>query len=155
VLTQTIIGSSTSHKSTFPVRGRGRLFSFRAAGSSHMSHSAKREPPTNDRFAPVEGVILLQMLLPILWCHMIFVDQLWEQQCHLMVILLAAKQIVKMDEMRRLIESLTLEQRKEWSYNEKWSTAMANNLLLEKKILTLDELQSAHWGEEQEEVKTR
>jgi nitrile hydratase len=70
----------------------------------------------------------------------------WEQQCHSLLILLSAKKIFITDEFRRSIESLTPEQYNEWSYYEKWSAGMTN-LLLEKKILTPDELEKALWGE--------
>jgi len=75
------------------------------------------------------------------------VEQLlaWEQQCHSLFAVLASKQIVSTDELRRAIESLTPTQYKSWSYYEKWSVGMAI-LLMEHKLITHEELQTALFG---------
>lgn len=69
----------------------------------------------------------------------------WEQQCHSLFAVLASKQIVSTDELRRAIESLTPDQYITWTYYEKWSAAMAI-LLLEHGVITHEELQIALFG---------
>ena len=69
----------------------------------------------------------------------------WEQQCHSLFALLASKQILSTDGLRRSIEALTPDQYKTWSYYEKWTAAMVS-LLMESHIITHDELQSVLFG---------
>jgi nitrile hydratase len=71
----------------------------------------------------------------------------WEQQCHSLFVVLATKKIVGTDELRRAIEALTPNQYESWSYYEKWSAAMAS-LLLEKGVLTHNELQQGLFGDD-------
>lgn len=70
----------------------------------------------------------------------------WEQQSHSLFAVLASKNILATDELRRTIEALTPYQYQSWSYYEKWSAAMVS-LLLEKGVLTHMELQQALFGE--------
>ena len=69
----------------------------------------------------------------------------WEQQCHSLFALLASKQILSTDGLRRSIEALTPDQYKTWSYYEKWTAAMVS-LLIESRVITHDELQSVLFG---------
>jgi hypothetical protein len=119
-------------------RQERRLFS-----TSRRYHSTTSTNPTSDPLLPHDLGGNMSVYGPIPALETLLV---WEQQCHSLLILLSAKKIFKTDEFRRSIESLTPEQYNEWSYYEKWSAGMTN-LLLEKKILTPDELQRALWGE--------
>eukprot|EP00977_Amphora_coffeiformis_P003433 scaffold638_cov168-Amphora_coffeaeformis.AAC.15 len=69
----------------------------------------------------------------------------WEQQCHSLFVVLATKQLVTTDQLRRAIEGLTGTQYRTWSYYEKWSAAMAS-LLLESNVVTHEELSVALFG---------
>ena len=50
------------------------------------------------------------------------------------------KQVIRVDEVRRAIEGLPLEQYESLSYYEKWVTAL-ETLMIEKGILTREELE--------------
>jgi hypothetical protein len=76
----------------------------------------------------------------------------WEQQCHSLFALLASKNIITTDELRRAIEGLTPEQYTTWSYYEKWTAAMVS-LLLEHRVIAHDELQSALFGPSSNETE--
>jgi nitrile hydratase len=69
----------------------------------------------------------------------------WEQQCHCLFAVLASKKVIGTDELRRSIEALTPQQYASWTYYEKWSAGMAS-LLLEHKVITHSELQTALFG---------
>lgn len=71
--------------------------------------------------------------------------QAWEQQCHSLFVVLATKKFVTTDALRATIEALTPQQYGSWTYYEKWSAAMAS-LLLDKGIVTHDELSAAMFG---------
>jgi len=70
----------------------------------------------------------------------------WEQQCHAVFALLATRQYVSTDGLRRAIEDLTPHQYQTWSYYEKWAAGMAV-LLLENGVVTPDELAQALFGD--------
>lgn len=74
----------------------------------------------------------------------------WEQQCHSLFAVLAARNVIGTDELRRVIEALTPEQYEKWSYYEKWTAAMVT-LLLEHGVITNRDLQRALFGSIQSE----
>jgi hypothetical protein len=75
----------------------------------------------------------------------------WEKRVDAMQRLLAdpKRSIISVDELRRAIEGLGAEQYDRLNYYERWITAMAN-LLIEKSVLTVDEL-----GRKLDEVRAR
>src|SRR5437868_3987241 len=66
---------------------------------------------------------------------------LWEKRVHALLVLLAnpAREVLSVDELRRGIESLGSAEYARLSYYERW-IASITNVLLEKGILTADEL---------------
>lgn len=77
----------------------------------------------------------------------------WEQECHSTFAVLASKQILGTDELRRSIEALTPEQYDSWTYYEKWSAGMAT-LLLDRGIITHEELQRSLFGDVSADMAT-
>lgn len=75
----------------------------------------------------------------------------WEKRVDAMLQLLSApgRAIIRVDELRRAIESLGAEEYDRLAYYERWITAIAH-LLIEKGVLTTDEL-----VRKLEEVRTR
>jgi hypothetical protein len=75
----------------------------------------------------------------------------WEKRVDAIVQLLSAPQrgIICVDELRRAIEGLGTDEYERLNYYERWMTATAN-LLLEKGVLTTDEL-----GRKLDEVRAR
>jgi len=75
----------------------------------------------------------------------------WEKRVDAMLQLLSAPErgLIRVDELRRAIEGLGAEAYDRLSYYERWMTAITN-LLLEKGILTVDEL-----GRKLEDVRVR
>jgi hypothetical protein len=65
----------------------------------------------------------------------------WEKRVDAIVSLLSAREraIVRVDELRRAIEGLGAAEYDRLNYYERWMTA-ATNLLLEKGVITTDEL---------------
>lgn len=65
----------------------------------------------------------------------------WEKRVDAMVQLLSApeRRLISVDELRRAIEGLGSAEYERLSYYERWLAAMTN-LLLEKGVLTTDEL---------------
>ncbi|MBI3798146.1 MAG: nitrile hydratase subunit beta [Deltaproteobacteria bacterium] len=66
---------------------------------------------------------------------------LWEKRTDALLVLLAspAKQVLRVDELRRTIESLAPDAYEKLSYYERWITAV-EALLIEKGILTREEI---------------
>lgn len=66
----------------------------------------------------------------------------WERRTDAMVQLLSspAKAVTRVDEMRRAIECLPLDQYESLSYYEKWTSAL-ETLMIEKGIVTRDEIE--------------
>lgn len=66
---------------------------------------------------------------------------LWEKRVDALLMLLAKHNppLVRIDEMRRGVESLGAEAYEQLSYYERWIAAITN-VLLEKGIITVDEL---------------
>ncbi|MEW6300051.1 MAG: hypothetical protein AB1671_20345 [Thermodesulfobacteriota bacterium] len=62
---------------------------------------------------------------------------MWEKRTDALLVLLASpeKRVIRVDELRRAIESLPPEQYETLSYYERWITAI-ETLLVEKGILT-------------------
>jgi hypothetical protein len=75
----------------------------------------------------------------------------WEKRVDAIVRLLSGPEraVISVDELRRAIEGLGAEEYDRLSYYEKWINAVAN-LLLEKGVLTTDEL-----GRKLDEVRAR
>jgi hypothetical protein len=75
----------------------------------------------------------------------------WEKRVDALFQLLSApgRGIIRSDELRRSIEGLGIEEYDRLTYYERWMTAIAN-LLLEKGVLTTDEL-----GRKLDEVRAR
>jgi hypothetical protein len=75
----------------------------------------------------------------------------WEKRVDAMQRLLAdpRRSIISVDELRRAIEGLGAEQYDRLNYYERWIAAMAN-LLIEKGVLTIDEL-----GRKLDDVRAR
>ena len=63
----------------------------------------------------------------------------WELKTHGLLGALRDAEIIVTDEMRRGIETLTLEQYESTTYYEKWA-ASAELLLIEKNVLTKEEI---------------
>ncbi|HEV8717908.1 MAG TPA: hypothetical protein VGX03_34455 [Candidatus Binatia bacterium] len=66
---------------------------------------------------------------------------MWEKRTDALVMLLASpsKRVLRVDELRRAIESLAPEAYEKLSYYERWITAI-EALLIEKGILTREEI---------------
>jgi hypothetical protein len=75
----------------------------------------------------------------------------WEKRVDAIVQLLSdpSRRIIRVDELRRAIEGLGAEEYDRLAYYERWIAAVAN-LLIEKGVLTVDEL-----GRKLEEVRQR
>src|SRR5947209_8766083 len=75
----------------------------------------------------------------------------WEKRVDAMLQLLSAPErgIIRVDELRRSVEGLGSDEYDRLSYYERWITAIVN-LLLEKGVLTTDEL-----GRKLDEVRAR
>ncbi len=75
----------------------------------------------------------------------------WEKRVDAMLQLLSSREraIIRVDELRRAIETLGAEEYDRLSYYERWMTAIAN-LLLEKGVITTEEL-----GRKLDEVRAR
>jgi hypothetical protein len=75
----------------------------------------------------------------------------WEKRVDALMQLLSAPQrrVIRVDELRRAIEGLGAEEYDRLGYYERWMTAIAN-ILLEKGVLTIDEL-----GRKLDEVRAR
>jgi hypothetical protein len=67
---------------------------------------------------------------------------LWEKRTDALLMLLVSptKQVLRVDELRRAIESLPPEAYEKMSYYERWISAI-ETLLLEKGILTREEIE--------------
>ena len=66
---------------------------------------------------------------------------LWEKRIDALLVLLAGKkQIMRVDELRRGIESLDIDAYKELSYYERW-IASISKILIEKEVFTSAELE--------------
>ena len=66
---------------------------------------------------------------------------MWEKRTDALLVLLAspAKQVLRVDELRRTIESLAPDAYEKLSYYERWITAI-EALLIEKGILTREDI---------------
>lgn len=73
----------------------------------------------------------------------------WEKRVHALRELLAKKELMSVDQLRRSVESLGEEKYKRLTYYEQWIWAMAQ-VMLERGIITDDEL-----GRRIAEVKAR
>jgi hypothetical protein len=74
---------------------------------------------------------------------------LWEKRIDALYLLLAQKGLVKVDELRRGIETLGADAYERMSYYERWM-ASVTNALLQKGVITVDEL-----GRRMAEVEAR
>ena len=63
----------------------------------------------------------------------------WEKKTHALSTVLGEKDLKLTDEMRRLIESLPMEEYESLSYYEKWAASL-ESILVEKKVLTTQEI---------------
>jgi hypothetical protein len=63
----------------------------------------------------------------------------WEKRVDAIVVLLAGRGLIRVDELRRAIESLGAEAYDKLSYYERWISAVTT-LLTEKGVLTVDEI---------------
>ena len=77
--------------------------------------------------------------------------ELWEKRVDAMLVLLTSKspKLMSVDQLRKGIESLPPDAYEKMSYYERWITALTN-LLLEKQVVTVDEL-----GRKMAEVEAR
>eukprot|EP00536_Pseudo-nitzschia_multiseries_P018387 jgi/Psemu1/55399/gm1.55399_g len=73
--------------------------------------------------------------------------QAWERECHALFAVLASKNILKTDQLRRDIEDLTPDQYSRWSYYGRWSAAMAS-LLLDQGSICNDDLRGSLFGKD-------
>lgn len=73
----------------------------------------------------------------------------WEKRVDALMQLMRVKGLVKVDELRRAIESLGADVYERLNYYERWIGAMTN-ILVEKGVITVDEL-----GRRMEEVRAR
>jgi hypothetical protein len=66
---------------------------------------------------------------------------MWEKQTDALLVLLSspAKQIIRVDELRRAIEKLPQDAYEKLSYYERWMSAI-ETLLIEKGLLTKEEI---------------
>jgi hypothetical protein len=66
---------------------------------------------------------------------------LWEKRTDALVVLLSSpqKRVMRVDELRRAIESIDAEQYETLSYYERWAAAL-EALMIEKGILTREEI---------------
>ena len=63
----------------------------------------------------------------------------WERRVDAMAVLLAGKGVLRIDERRRVIESLGAEAYGRLGYYERWIAAISE-LLIERGVVTVDEL---------------
>ena len=64
---------------------------------------------------------------------------LWEKRVDALMVLLAQRQLLRVDELRRNIEALSPDAYDRMSYYERWVTAIAHTLL-QRGVVTTDEL---------------
>ncbi len=64
---------------------------------------------------------------------------LWEKRVDALMMLLAERELLRVDELRRNIEALAPQAYETMSYYERWISAIANTLL-QRGVLTADEL---------------
>lgn len=64
---------------------------------------------------------------------------LWEKRVDALLVLLTAKGLITVDELRRNIEGLGADAYERMSYYERWIAAIAQTLL-QRGVLTVDEL---------------
>jgi hypothetical protein len=64
---------------------------------------------------------------------------LWEKRVDALMVLLAERGLLRVDELRRNIEALAPQAYETMSYYERWISAIANTLL-QRGVLTADEL---------------
>lgn len=74
---------------------------------------------------------------------------LWEKRVDALMVLLAQKGLLRVDELRRNIEALPPDAYDKMSYYERWITAIANTLL-QRGAVTSDEL-----GRKMAEIEAR
>ena len=72
----------------------------------------------------------------------------WEKRVDALMVLLGRQRILTVDELRRGIEELGADAYDRYSYYERWMASMTN-LLLEKKIIEVEEL-----GERMAEIES-
>ncbi len=63
----------------------------------------------------------------------------WEKRTHAMLLLLAERGVMTVDELRRGIESLGAEEYDRMTYYERWIASIANTMI-QKGAITVDEL---------------
>ena len=73
----------------------------------------------------------------------------WEKRVDALMQLMGRKGLVRVDELRRGIESLGADVYDRLTYYERWIAALTN-ILIEKGVITIDEL-----GRRMEEVRAR
>ena len=73
----------------------------------------------------------------------------WEKRVDAMLVLLAGKDLVRVDELRRGIESLGADAYDRLGYYERWIASIADNLI-RKGVISVDEL-----GRKMAEIETR
>ena len=73
----------------------------------------------------------------------------WEKRVDALYILLAGKGLIKVDELRRGIESLGADAYERMSYYERWMSSVAN-ALIQHGVITIDDL-----GRRMAEVEAR
>lgn len=64
---------------------------------------------------------------------------LWEKRVDALMMLLAERELLRVDELRRNIEALAPQAYETMSYYERWISAIANTLL-QRGVLTADDL---------------
>lgn len=74
---------------------------------------------------------------------------LWEKRVDALMLLLSARGLLRVDELRRNIEALPPDAYDRMSYYERWIAAIANTLL-QRGVVTTDEL-----GRKMSEVEAR
>jgi hypothetical protein len=74
---------------------------------------------------------------------------LWEKRVDALMVLLAQRGLLRVDELRRNIEALPPDAYDKMSYYERWVTAIAN-VLLQRGAVTADEL-----GRKMAEIEAR
>jgi Nitrile hydratase beta subunit, N-terminal len=74
---------------------------------------------------------------------------LWEKRVDALMVLLSARGLLRVDELRRNIEALPPDAYDRMSYYERWISAIAHTLL-QRGVVTTDEL-----GRKMSEIETR
>jgi len=74
---------------------------------------------------------------------------LWEKRVDALMVLLSARGLLRVDELRRNIEALPPDAYDRMSYYERWISAIANTLL-QRGLVTTDEL-----GRKMSEIEAR